>query len=146
MDSLREDAPDGEGAPYRRPTITMESDAITLSEAALAKVLALRSQEEPFLRLAVEGGGCGGFRYSLSLERELLPGDSVFPAGEIDVVVDELSFPYLRGSRIDFEDGLNGQGFRVENPNARASCGCGQSFRIDDDACEAGFDPERTVF
>src|ERR1700741_878657 len=81
------------------------------------------------LRGGVRGGGCSGFQYALAFA-EQRDGDSVFEDKGIRVLVDTPSLPYVQGSTIDFVDGLQGAGFKVENPNVIAACGCGSSFRV----------------
>ena len=81
------------------------------------------------LRVGVRGGGCSGFQYALAFD-EQRDGDTVFEDKGIRVLVDNQSLPYVRGSTIDFVDGLQGAGFKVDNPNVIAACGCGSSFRV----------------
>jgi iron-sulfur cluster assembly protein len=81
------------------------------------------------LRVGVRGGGCSGFQYALAFD-EQRSGDVVFEDKGIRLLVDQPSLPYVRGSVIDFVDGLQGAGFKVDNPNVIAACGCGSSFRV----------------
>src|SRR5471030_531723 len=81
------------------------------------------------LRVGVRGGGCSGFQYALAFD-EQRDGDAVFEDKRIRVLVDNPSLPYVKGSVIDFVDSLQGAGFKVENPNVIAACGCGSSFRV----------------
>jgi iron-sulfur cluster assembly protein len=81
------------------------------------------------LRVGVRGGGCSGFQYALAFD-EQRDGDTVFEDKGIRLLVDNASLPYVRDSVIDFVDGLQGAGFKVENPNVVAACGCGSSFRV----------------
>jgi iron-sulfur cluster assembly protein len=81
------------------------------------------------LRVGVRGGGCSGFQYALAFD-EQREGDSVFEHKGIRLLVDNQSLPYVQGSTIDFVDGLQGAGFKVDNPNVIAACGCGSSFRV----------------
>jgi iron-sulfur cluster assembly protein len=81
------------------------------------------------LRVGVRGGGCSGFQYALAFD-EQRDGDTVFEDKGIRLLVDRASVPYVKGSVIDFVDGLQGAGFKVENPNVIAACGCGSSFRV----------------
>jgi len=81
------------------------------------------------LRVGVRGGGCSGFQYALAFD-EQRDNDEVFEDKGIRLLVDIPSLPYVRGSVIDFVDGLQGAGFKVENPNVIAACGCGSSFRV----------------
>jgi iron-sulfur cluster assembly protein len=81
------------------------------------------------LRVGVRGGGCSGFQYALAFD-EQRDGDTVFEDRGIRLLVDTASLAYVHGSVIDFVDGLQGAGFKVENPNVIAACGCGSSFRV----------------
>jgi iron-sulfur cluster assembly protein len=81
------------------------------------------------LRVGVRGGGCSGFQYALAFD-EQRDGDTTFEDKGIRLLVDGPSLPYVSGSVIDFVDGLQGAGFKVDNPNVIAACGCGSSFRV----------------
>ena len=81
------------------------------------------------LRVGVRGGGCSGFQYALAFD-EQRDEDTVFEDKGIRLLIDRASIPYVRGSVIDFVDGLQGAGFKVDNPNVIAACGCGSSFRV----------------
>jgi|SRR6059036_3351432 iron-sulfur cluster assembly protein len=110
---------------------------ITLTEKGAEKVQEfLASQGEQTgvagLRVGVRGGGCSGFQYALAFD-QLRDGDEVFEDQGIRLLVDRQSLPYVSGSTIDFVDGLQGAGFKVENPNVIAACGCGSSFRVADE-------------
>jgi iron-sulfur cluster assembly protein len=107
---------------------------ITLTDKGAEKVrefLAAQSAltETAGLRVGVRGGGCSGFQYALAFDEER-PGDRVFEDHGIRLLVDPQSLPYVKGSTIDFVDGLQGAGFKVDNPNVIAACGCGSSFRV----------------
>ena len=84
------------------------------------------------LRVGVRGGGCSGFQYALAFD-EQRDGDTVFEDRGIRLLVDSQSLPYVSGSTIDFVDSLQGAGFKVDNPNVVAACGCGSSFRVADE-------------
>ena len=84
------------------------------------------------LRLGVRGGGCSGFQYQLAFD-EQREGDVVFEDQGLKVFVDGQSLPYVHGSQIDYIDQLTGAGFQVNNPNVVAACGCGSSFRVEDE-------------
>ena len=79
------------------------------------------------LRLMVHRGGCAGMEYAMKLDRPLVA-DQVFQQTGVSIIVDQESLGYLSGSSIDYEDSLNDSGFKVNNPNAARSCGCGSSF------------------
>lgn len=104
---------------------------IRLSEVAAEKVKVLLAQEERDdlrLRVAVQPGGCSGLRYQLSFDERALEGDRVSTYDGFEVVVDRMSAPYLSGATIDFADRIDAQGFTIDNPNAKGSCACGDSF------------------
>lgn len=82
------------------------------------------------LRVSVEGGGCSGFQYKFDIEREKADDDLVLAQDGATVLIDPVSVSYLAGAEIDFVDDLIGAAFRVNNPNATASCGCGTSFAL----------------
>jgi iron-sulfur cluster assembly protein len=81
------------------------------------------------LRVGVRGGGCSGFQYQLAFD-EQRAGDVVFESHGLRLLVDGESLPFVRGSEIDYEENLQGAGFKVNNPNVVAACGCGSSFRV----------------
>ena len=82
------------------------------------------------LRVFVTGGGCSGFQYGFSFDEKVSEDDTVVEKDGVSVRVDPLSFPYLVGSEVDYQEGLEGAKFLVSNPNASATCGCGESFSI----------------
>lgn len=105
---------------------------IDLTDAAVRRVNQLieeRNLPDHALRVFVSRGGCSGYQYGMTLESDPHENDLRFPFGEIEIVVDPMSMSYLSGSTIDYVDDLMGGGFQINNPNAIASCGCGQSFR-----------------
>lgn len=107
---------------------------ITLTDKGAEKVREFLTSQEAVaatagLRVGVRGGGCSGFQYALAFD-EQRDGDSVFEYQGIRLLVDNPSLPYVNGSVIDFVEGLQGAGFKVENPNVIAACGCGSSFRV----------------
>lgn len=106
---------------------------VELTERAVEKVKALLTAEKKDgygLRVAVEGGGCSGFQYGLTWEHEEKPNDQTFEVGGLKVYVDNMSVMYLDGVKIDYLDSLEGSGFKIENPNATGTCGCGHSFQV----------------
>lgn len=105
---------------------------VELSERAAKRIVAILASEASgsVLRVGVDGGGCSGFQYSYAVEAAPKPDDLVIERDGAKVVVDPASLGYLTGARIDFVDDLMGQSFRIENPNASSSCGCGSSFSI----------------
>lgn len=82
------------------------------------------------LRVSVEGGGCSGFQYKFELVGDRADDDLVIERGGATVLVDPVSLPFLAGSRLDYADELIGAAFKIDNPNATASCGCGTSFSL----------------
>ena len=104
---------------------------VTLSDEAAAKVAELLAQEDSddlALRVAVRPGGCSGFSYEMFFDAEIADDDIVRTFDTVKVVVDPSSADLLKGSTLDFSDGLQGAGFHVVNPNASRTCGCGSSF------------------
>ena len=110
----------------------MTEPAITLSAAAAQRIRKIADAEgrELMLRLAVDGGGCSGFQYKFDLVEAGEPDDLKIERDGAAALVDEVSMVLLKGSEIDFVDELAGAEFRVHNPNAKSSCGCGVSFSI----------------
>jgi iron-sulfur cluster insertion protein len=105
---------------------------IDLTPAAAAKINQIITQEangETALRMRVVGGGCSGFQYQLMLEETSGTEDLVFTSNGVTMFIDQKSAVYLRGTQIDYINGLNESGFKIKNPNAQSTCGCGQSFR-----------------
>jgi iron-sulfur cluster assembly accessory protein len=110
----------------------MNEAAVALTNNAARRISEiLRSEPEgSFLRIGVDGGGCSGFTYTYNVSTERLEGDLRIEQGGAAVAIDAVSLDLLRGSRIDFVDGLMGQMFKIDNPLATASCGCGSSFAV----------------
>jgi iron-sulfur cluster assembly accessory protein len=106
--------------------------AITLTERAAARIRAILAADpsKSALRVAVNGGGCSGFQYEFNLADAPADGDLVIERSGVKALVDPVSQGFLEGSEIDFVDDLMGQSFRIRNPNATSSCGCGTSFSI----------------
>ena len=102
----------------------------TVTERAFARLAEIgASAQGHALRVAVDGGGCSGFQYDISLDAPA-PGDLVLEGGGEKVVVDEVSLPFLANAVIDFSEELIGARFVIDNPNATSSCGCGTSFSM----------------
>ena len=105
---------------------------IKLTDAAASKLeelLASQEDTDQVLRVAVRGGGCSGFQYALALDKQKAD-DHVFTDHGVSVVVDKVSMQFVFGSEVDYVEGLQGAGFKVDNPNVIAACGCGSSFRV----------------
>jgi iron-sulfur cluster assembly protein len=116
---------------------------LTITPVAAEKVRELMAEEPDgesmVLRVAVQGGGCSGFQYGLGFDTSPAEGDHELELEGVRVVVDPFSAPYLQGATIDFMNGLQESGFKIDNPNAASSCGCGHSFQVEEgeDAPEA---------
>jgi iron-sulfur cluster assembly accessory protein len=108
------------------------SENVTITERAARRIGQILKSEGDgaMLRISVEGGGCSGFQYKFDVERTRAEDDLVISRDGAVVVVDPASVPFLAGSEVDFVDDLIGASFRVANPNATASCGCGTSFSV----------------
>ncbi len=106
--------------------------AVNITERAARRIGQILKSEGngAKLRISVEGGGCSGFQYKFDVERDQAEDDLVIERDSAVVLVDPASVPFLAGSEVDFVDDLIGASFRVNNPNATASCGCGTSFSI----------------
>lgn len=108
---------------------------LSISEGAVNRLLKMMQEKELegyALRVFVAGGGCSGLQYGMTFDDEVREGDNEFYAGNLRVLVDPISAQYLYGASIDFVDTLMGGGFKIDNPNAVSSCGCGHSFRARD--------------
>lgn len=105
---------------------------VALTDQAAKRIVDLLSKETPgaVFRVSVEGGGCSGFQYQFAIDPKPAADDAVVERDGARVAIDPASLGFLTGARIDFVDDLMGQSFRVENPNASSSCGCGVSFSI----------------
>lgn len=104
---------------------------VTLTTEAASKVSSLLEQEgrdDLRLRIAVQPGGCSGLIYQLYFDERYLEGDETVDFDGVEVIVDNMSVPYLDGAAIDFKDTISEQGFTIDNPNAAGSCACGDSF------------------
>jgi iron-sulfur cluster assembly protein len=120
-------------ATVEHPTDTL----ITLTPVAAAKIKELLAEEPDsetlVLRVAIQGGGCSGFQYGLGFDSGPAEGDLELELEGIPVVIDPFSAPYLRGATIDYLNTISEAGFKIDNPNAVSSCGCGHSFQVADD-------------
>ena len=105
---------------------------ISLTERAARRINEIMGGEPSgsMLRISVNGGGCSGFQYAFDIEQAPQPDDIVVQRDGATVLVDQVSLPFLEGSTIDFVDDLIGQSFKIQNPHATASCGCGTSFSV----------------
>ena len=118
-----------------------ETTVVTLTARAATKVGALMAQEPAgeaeVLRVAIQGGGCSGFEYALGFDRAVQSGDHELSFHGVTVVVDPFSAPYLRGARVDYLETIQESGFKIDNPNAVSSCGCGHSFQVEEGDTDA---------
>ena len=107
--------------------------ALQLTDQAIEKVKEILSQQDPKpagMRVGVVGGGCSGFSYQMNFETESNGMDQVVEFDGLQVFVDQTSLMYLDGTRLDYVDGLEGAGFKFDNPNVKSTCGCGSSFSV----------------
>ena len=105
---------------------------VTVTDRAANKIAAILQKEAAgaMLRVSVEGGGCSGFQYKFDVERERADDDMVLRRDKATILIDPVSVGFLAGSEIDFVDDLIGASFKINNPNAKSSCGCGTSFSL----------------
>jgi iron-sulfur cluster insertion protein len=107
--------------------------ALKVTGSAIAKVKALKKDEHNdklCLRVYVTGGGCSGFQYGFSFDDNIADDDTVVEKDGVKVLLDSLSYQYLVGSEVNYEEGLQGSRFVIQNPNAATTCGCGSSFSV----------------
>jgi iron-sulfur cluster assembly protein len=116
------------------PTILLTASAA----ARVQRLLEERQLAGHALRVFISGGGCSGLQYGMALEGQPRQTDHRFGFDGVDVVVDPVSMDYLAGATIDYVEDIMGGGFKIENPNAVSSCGCGHSFKTDRDGAAAG--------
>jgi iron-sulfur cluster assembly accessory protein len=112
--------------------MTTEAATVIVTERAARRIAEIAAGEPatPMLRVAVEGGGCSGFQYKFDLVSRAEPDDTMLEHAGAKVLIDPVSLEYLAGSEIDFVDDLIGASFKIRNPNAASSCGCGTSFAM----------------
>ena len=108
---------------------------VVLSERAAEEIRGLLERQgkaDAALRVFVSGGGCSGMNYGMAIDDSIEEGDFIFNAYGVKIVVDPLSINYLRGASVDYVEDTMGGGFKIDNPNATRSCGCGSSFSTED--------------
>ncbi|MCD7036243.1 iron-sulfur cluster assembly accessory protein [Metabacillus sp. GX 13764] len=108
------------------------SELLTITEAAAFQIKDMmkeNEEENAYLRVSINGGGCSGLSYGMGFDHEIQEGDTELKLHGLTVLVDKESAPALKGTVIDFKQSMMGGGFTIDNPNAIASCGCGSSFR-----------------
>ena len=123
-------------AQHTQAGIQVENSVLTVTPSAVSIIKNLLEQREipdHALRVFVTGGGCSGMQYGMAFQESAEAGDTVVSAESVRLLVDPTSMMYLRGATIDYVDTLIGGGFRIDNPNAASSCGCGHSFKSSDD-------------
>ncbi|ODR94019.1 heme biosynthesis protein HemY [Methyloceanibacter stevinii] len=110
----------------------MTEASITISSSAAKRIVELVNEDDnaDMFRVSVEGGGCSGFQYRFELIKGAAPDDMLIERDGATVAIDPTSVPFIAGSEIDFIDELIGAQFKISNPNATASCGCGTSFSV----------------
>ena len=111
--------------------LASDKPLITVTDAAAAELqrsMEAQNKQDMALRIAVFPGGCAGMQYGLRLDSEGQPGDEEFVSGGIRLVVGRQDLPMVAGMQVDYVQSVSGSGFKVENPNASESCGCGSSF------------------
>jgi len=104
---------------------------LQMTDQAITKVQEILSQQDPKpkgLRIAVVGGGCSGFQYSMAFENNQQMLDKTYEFGELKVFIDQASMLYLDGAQVDYVETMEGSGFKFSNPNVKSTCGCGSSF------------------
>jgi len=116
--------------------VVSDNTVLSVTPAATSIIKSLLEQRDipnHALRVFVTGGGCSGMQYGMAFQEEAEAGDTVVSADGIRLLIDATSMMYLHGATIDYVDTLIGGGFRIDNPNALSSCGCGHSFKSSDD-------------
>ena len=117
------------------------TQSVTLTERAaqeIAELMERQGKSDAALRVFVQGGGCSGLSYGMAIDDQEEEGDVVFHCNGVRVVVDGLSLNYVGGASVDFVEDMMGGGFKIENPNATRSCGCGSSFSTEDGQQSSG--------
>jgi iron-sulfur cluster assembly accessory protein len=105
-----------------------------LAASKIADLLAEEKKTDSGLRVFVQGGGCSGFQYGMLIEETPADADQVIESNGIKLYVDPISARYLEGAEVDYVDNFAGGGFTIKNPNAVSTCGCGQSFQVDEES------------
>ena len=108
-------------------------EELVFTDSAASKVRELMNEEDEeglMLRVFISGGGCSGFQYGFTFDRDENDGDTVVENQGVKLLVDPMSVQYLTGAEIDYSEGLEGSQFVIRNPNASTTCGCGSSFSV----------------
>jgi iron-sulfur cluster assembly protein len=123
-----------------RPDVDRQDTLVSLTPTAAEKIRELMAEDpdsqSAVLRVAIQGGGCSGFQYGLGFDAGPVDDDATLEQHGVTIVIDPYSAPYLKGATIDFLSGLEESGFKIDNPNAQASCGCGHSFTVEEGSAE----------
>jgi iron-sulfur cluster insertion protein len=113
--------------------VSFDPTAVTFTDGAASKVKSLIAEEgneQLKFRVYITGGGCAGFSYGFSFDESSRDDDTVVERDGVQLVIDPMSYQYLAGSQVDYQEGLQGAQFVVKNPNATTTCGCGSSFSV----------------
>ena len=109
------------------------SDKIALTPSAVARLKAIAAEKKldnVALRIVIDGGGCSGFQYDFKLDSQKLSDDLEFETDGAVILIDKISFEFVKGAQVDFKESMMGSAFVINNPNASSACGCGNSFTI----------------
>ncbi len=109
----------------------MTAETLSMTDSCARRILSLREKQgnpKLALRVTVLGGGCSGFKYTLEFDDQSQPDDVTVEKNGATLVTDETSLPFLANAVVDYEQSLMGSAFKIKNPNAASSCGCGKSF------------------
>jgi iron-sulfur cluster insertion protein len=101
---------------------------LNVTEKAVDQLRDYLDEENKYLRIFVEGGGCSGFQYGFDIEEKMQEDDFEISLNKFSILIDSISMQYLQGATLDFTDDLMGTAFVIKNPNAQSTCGCGSSF------------------
>lgn len=125
-------------------TTLPETALLSISEGAASRLQSMMKEKELVgygLRIFVAGGGCSGLQYGMTFDDEVREGDTIWEAHGLRLMVDSISARYLQGAEISYQqDNMLAGAFKIDNPNAQASCGCGHSFKPKDDAAAEGYE------
>lgn len=110
----------------------MEENTFSITDSAANRIIELLADEQPDskLRIVVEGGGCSGFQYNFKIDTAIEPSAMVIEKNGAKVLIDDVSLGFIKGSELDFVETLGEAAFKIQNPNATAKCGCGNSFAV----------------
>jgi len=116
----------------QEPPIQEVTDPVYLTPSAAEKIRSLMAEETDVsvLRVAIEGGGCSGFQYGFTFDEVQNEDDAAMQKNGVTLLIDPMSYQYLTGAEIDYQEGLEGAQFVIKNPNAQSTCGCGSSFSV----------------